>query len=188
MHSCWKSLTSGAYQTSRKSIKLQHRGHTLRTSRMCFKDSLNPKSTNLQSGFGFAGQRRPRFKSQLLRTRQCSQMCTIFNMRTIGPQVMRDWKIVQPIIGWHKAWCTSSFSFRSRTKHQGQIRLLSQTRLQLCRHQCIPSLVSIMNLSTGLTIQSCEWNSTFEFSKCSTSLGTAYYLSLAAGKFHTQGW
>ena len=76
MHSYWESLTSGAYQTSCKSIKLQHRSHTSRTSRMRFKDNLNPQSMNLQSGFGFVGQRRLRFTSQLLRTSQCSRMYT----------------------------------------------------------------------------------------------------------------
>jgi hypothetical protein len=31
------------------------------------------------------------------------------SMQTIGPQVMKDWKIVLPITGWHEARYSSSF-------------------------------------------------------------------------------
>ena len=111
---CWGSLTTCVYQTSHKSIKVQHRGHTLRTSRMRFKDSPSLQSMSFQFGSGFAGRRRPRFRSQLLRTSQSSWMYTIFTIRTIGLHKTKGWKIMQPIIGWHKPWCTSSFWFGSR--------------------------------------------------------------------------
>ena len=185
---CWGSLTLDTFQTSYKSVNQQHRGHTSRTLQMRFRSRPNPLSTSFQSGFGFAGWRRPRFKSQHSHRSQYSRMCTIFSMRNIGSQAMRDWKIVRPIIGWHKAQCTWYFSSESRPKRRGQSRSSFQTSSQLHKPQCIPSLVSITSLSTGSTILSCKWNSTLEFWKCSTSSGTASYPSLAAEKFCAQGW
>ena len=119
---------------------------------------------------------------------KCLRMCTKLSMRTIGRKVMRGWKITQPITSWHEAQCTSSFSSRSCTKCQGRIQSPSQKRLQLRKHQCIPSLVSITSLSTGSPIRSFEWNSTYKFLKCSTSPATSSYPSLAAGKYYVQGW